>query len=43
MTHLLAASDPLDHVYQWVYVKYGEGFFGFTILSNHVTPTATGG
>jgi len=36
MTLLLAASDPLDHVYQWTYVKSGEGFFGFTILSNHV-------
>ena len=36
MTVLLAASSPLDHVYQWVYVKVGEGPFGFTVLSNHI-------
>ena len=36
MTSLLASGDPLDHVYQWTYVKSGEGPFGFTILSNHV-------
>lgn len=36
MTAMLAASSPLDHVYQWVYLKIGEGSFGFTILSNHI-------
>lgn len=36
MTPLVAASSPLDHVFQWIYVKSGEGSFGFTILSNHV-------
>ncbi len=35
MTHILAASNPLDHVYQWIYLKSGEGMFGFTIVSNH--------
>lgn len=38
MNSLIAAANPLDHVYQWVYVKAGagQGIFGFTILSNHV-------
>jgi len=36
MTYLLASGSPLDHVYQWPYVKVGEGFFGFMVLSNHV-------
>ena len=36
MTALLAASSPLEHVYQWTYLKSGEGIFGFTFLSNHV-------
>jgi len=29
---LLAAADPMDHVYQWTYVKVGA----FTVLSNHI-------
>ncbi len=33
---MVAASNPMDHVYQWTYEKVGEGAFGFTILSNHV-------
>jgi F-type H+-transporting ATPase subunit a len=33
---LAAGDDPLNHVYQWVIYKVGpDGFFGFTILSNH--------
>ncbi len=36
MTPLLASGDPLNHVYQWIYLKVGEGHLGFTILSNHV-------
>lgn len=38
MTGLLAAADPMDHVYQWIYVKPGDhaDMLGFTILSNHV-------
>lgn len=35
MTCLLASSDPMSHVYQWIYLKQGEGAAGFTILSNH--------
>ncbi|MEE9297093.1 MAG: F0F1 ATP synthase subunit A [Phycisphaerae bacterium] len=36
MTGLLAAADPLEHVYQWTYLKSGEGMlWGFTWISNH--------
>ncbi len=36
MMHLLASGNPLEHVYQWAYIKIGEGAFGFMVLSNHV-------
>lgn len=35
MTRLLASGDPLNHVYQWIFVKWGEGELGFTLVSNH--------
>ncbi len=34
--YLLASSNPLDHVYQWIYLKTEVGGFDFTLLSNHI-------
>jgi F-type H+-transporting ATPase subunit a len=35
-TCLLAADNPLDHVVQHSLVQFGQGFWSFPIISNHI-------